>query len=198
MVNQETIDLIKSFEQFKAKTYVDPVGVLTIGYGTTAMAGIGVVPKMGMVISKADAERYLALTIEKFGNEIKRGIKAPINENEFGAFVSLAYNIGPPNFLGSTALRKFNAGDKSGSANAILFWNKGTIKGKKVVLNGLVRRRGDERALFLKPVGAAADPIETTPKNDDAVLTTEVGKEVGSVFDQVIAAIKAIFAWLAR
>ena len=64
---------------------------------------------------------------------------------------SLAYNIGPGAFAKSSALRKFNAGDKAGAANAILLCNKAGGK----VLGGLVRRREAERALFLSPVGKA-------------------------------------------
>ena len=48
---KEVVDLIKVSEGFEAKAYIDPVGIWTIGYGTTANAGVGVVPKAGMVIT---------------------------------------------------------------------------------------------------------------------------------------------------
>lgn len=146
-INKATIDLIKEFEGFRSQAYRDPVGIWTIGYGTTGMAGVGISPKAGMSITQDDAERYLALTVEKFAAQIEDAITAPINENQFGAFVSLAYNIGPAAFKKSTALRKFNAGDIQGAADAILLWNKAGGK----VLNGLVRRRNAERKLFLTP-----------------------------------------------
>lgn len=147
-INQDTLDLIKEFEGFRAKAYKCPAGVWTIGYGTTAAANVGIDPVPGMVITEDEAEAYLEATLEKFGHQIKPHIKAPINNNEYGAFLSLAYNIGPGAFNGSTALRKFNAGDKPGAAKALLMWNKAGGR----VLKGLVRRREAEKKLFLKPM----------------------------------------------
>jgi lysozyme len=145
MINQAGIDLIKKWEGFKADAYRDAVGIWTIGYGTTAMAGVGIDPKPGMRITEAQAEEYLRRGVEKFAREIRPHITAPINENEFAAFVSLAYNIGPGAFRKSSALRHFNQGNKAKAADAILLWNKAGGK----VLRGLVNRRQDERALFL-------------------------------------------------
>jgi hypothetical protein len=71
-----------------------------------------------------------------------------MNNNEYGAFLSLAYNIGPGAFKKSSALRLFNAGDKAGAAKALLMWNKAGGK----VLAGLTRRREAEKKLFLTPV----------------------------------------------
>jgi len=160
VINKATIDLVKAFEGLRLKAYKDAVGVLTIGYGTTAAAGVGITPKLGMVITEAEAEMYLTRGLEKFAAKIRPKITAPINENEFGAFLSLAYNIGPGAFANSSALRKFNTGDKAGAANAILLWNKAGGK----VLKGLVRRREAERALFLTPVGGRVKqtPISVT------------------------------------
>jgi lysozyme len=59
--------------------------------------------------------------------------------------LSLAYNIGPGAFSGSSVLKRFNQGDMQGAADAFLMWNKGGGK----VLKGLTRRREAERELFL-------------------------------------------------
>jgi len=144
-INAAGLALIKSFEAFRADAYLDPVGVPTIGYGTTSNAGIGVTVRLGMRITEAQAQAYLAAALDKFAAHIGPKITAPINENEWAAFLSLAYNIGPGAFGKSSALRKFNEGDKEGAANAILLWNKAGGK----VLKGLIRRREAERALFL-------------------------------------------------
>jgi lysozyme len=147
-INQDTLDLIKEFEGFRAKAYKCPAGVWTIGYGTTAMAGVGIDPKPGMTVTEEEAEDLLEKTLEKFGEQIRPAITAPINNNEYGAFLSLAYNIGTGAFRKSSALRLFNAGDKAGAAKAILMWNKAGGK----VLAGLTRRREAEKKLFLTPV----------------------------------------------
>lgn len=148
MINQAGLDLIKEFEGFRPETYDDGAGVLTIGYGTTARAGVGIDPQPGMVITQAEAEWYLEKALMAFADKILPAITAPINENEWAAFLSLAYNIGPSAFKRSSALRHFNNGDKFMAAKSILLWNKAGGK----VMRGLERRREAERKLFLTPV----------------------------------------------
>ena len=89
----------------------------------------------------------------------------PLHQHEYDAFLSLAYNIGPGAFAKSSALRKFNEGDKRGAADAILLWNKAGGR----VLAGLTRRREAERALFLSQV-ADQNPIKSLPQNPLAAL----------------------------
>ena len=117
-INKASLDLIKESEGLRLTAYKDSVGVWTIGYGTTARAGVGIAPVAGMTITEADAERYLHKALDKFAAHVDPKITAPINDNQRGAFLSLAYNIGPGAFAQSTALRKFNAGDTRGPAEA--------------------------------------------------------------------------------
>lgn len=160
-INAAGLALVKEFEGFRAKAYQDPVGVWTIGYGTTAAAGVGIAPKAGMTITEAQAEGYLQAALDKFAAQIVPLIKRTSSDNEFSAFLSLAYNIGPGAFGKSSALRKFNEGDTEGAANAILLWNKAGGK----VLPGLKRRREAERALFLTPqVNAPVIPPSHAPR----------------------------------
>ena len=170
MINQATVDLVKEFEGCKLKAYKCPAGVWTIGYGTTARAGVGIEPAAGMEITEAEAEYYLQKSLEKFSTEIAGAITKPINENEFGAFVSLAYNIGSGAFKRSSALRHFNAGDKAKAANALLLWNKAGGK----VLAGLVRRREAERKLFLSPVSVDAPAADIKPDRKSLSQSTTV------------------------
>ena len=164
-INQAGLALIKEFEGFRANAYLDPVGIWTIGYGTTSAAGVGITVKPGMRITEAKAASYLSAAINKFAAQIDPLITQPITENERAAFLSLAYNIGPGAFAKSSALRKFNEGDKRGAADAILLWNKAGGR----VLAGLTRRREAERALFLSQV-ADQNPIKSLPQNPLAAL----------------------------
>ena len=195
-INKATVDLVKEFEGFEAKAYKCPAGVWTIGYGTTAAAGVGIVPEAGMVIGKTEAEGYLHAALEKFSQQIAPAIKAPINENEFGAFVSLAYNIGAGAFKKSSALRHFNAGDKGKAADALTMWNK--VGGK--VLAGLVRRRTAERALFLTQVGEMlpkqAKDTNITPDapRESAVQSTTVQASAVQIVSGAGAGIAAVGA----
>ena len=162
-INQATLDLVKRWEGFKPEAYICPAGKWTIGWGITAEAGIGVTPVRGMRVTREEAERHLKLALDKFGAEIRPAITAPINENEFGAFLSLAFNIGSPKFRSSSALRHFNAGDKTKAAAAIKLWNKAKNPktGKLETLQGLVNRREDEVKLFWTPVDSR--PVTTNP-----------------------------------
>lgn len=183
-VNSATLALIKEFEGCKLTAYKDAVGIWTIGHGTTAAAGLGITPKAGMTISQDEADRLLLAGLDKFGASIRPAITAPINENEWGAFLSLAYNIGPSAFKKSSALRKFNAGDKAGAASAIMLWNKAGGK----VLKGLVRRREAERALFLSHV---AEP----PKSEHVapVVSAKPQKSNTSLLALILRALAALF-----
>jgi len=158
-INKATIDLVKAFEGCKLTAYRDPVGIWTIGYGTTARAGLGIIPTGGMTITQAEADQLLADGLNKFADQIRPMITAGINDNQFGACVSLAYNIGAHGFSTSSALKHINAGDYSKAADAILLWNKAGGK----VLKGLVRRREAERKLFLTPV------FEQAPEFDERI-----------------------------
>ena len=144
-VNQATVDLIKQSEGLRLKAYQDSVGVWTIGYGTTAAADVGINPHAGQTITELEAEHYLKLGLGKFAAHIAPLFTVPTTDNEFGACLSLAYNIGPGAFAKSSVLRKHNAGDKHGAAAAFSMWNKAGGK----VLQGLVTRRLAEAHLYL-------------------------------------------------
>jgi lysozyme len=171
-INPATIQLIKEFEGFRAETYLDSVKVPTIGYGTTASAGVGIVPKPGMKISEAQATEYLIAALNKFAGQIAPLLKREPTENQYGAMMSLAYNIGPTGFARSSVLRRFNEGNIPAAADAFLLWNKAGGR----VLKGLVRRREAERALFLtadgrKPSAATPEP----PKPDTPASGSPAG-----------------------
>jgi len=101
-----------------------------------------------MVITRAEAESLLRKDLSRFEAAVARA--APnATDNQFAAFVSLAFNIGISAFVRSTALRRHLAGDHQGAAAGIKLWNKGTVRGKRVVLRGLVTRRAREAALYL-------------------------------------------------
>lgn len=148
MINREALNLIKSFEGKMLKAYKDPIGIWTIGYGHTAAAGPPS-PKAGMVITSAQAEALLVKDLGKYEAAVRKAVKVPMTDNQYGALVSLCYNIGPGNFAKSTLVRKLNAGDVNGAAAQFDVWvNAG---GKR--LAGLVRRRNAEQALFRKGSG---------------------------------------------
>jgi hypothetical protein len=68
----------------------------------------------------------------------------PLTQNEYDALVSFTYNAGGGNLAKSTLLRKLNAGDYDGAAAEFDKW----VSSKGQRLNGLIRRRNAEEALF--------------------------------------------------
>jgi lysozyme len=160
-VNKATFDLIKEWEGCKLTAYQDGGGVWTIGYGTTAAAGLGIDPAKGMTITQDRAEELLWRGVNKFAAKVDQLITAKVNQNERGACVSLSYNIGPDAFAKSTVLRELNAGNKDKAAAAFRRWNKDNGK----VVPGLINRRNAEITLFLTPVTADMH-IVAAPKDD--------------------------------
>lgn len=141
-ISSNSISLIKSFEKLELKAYPDP-GTggkpWTVGWGHTK----GVKP--GDQITQSQAEAFLADDLAVSESAVNSAIKLPMTQSQFDAMVSLAFNIGGANFASSTLVKKFNAGDVSGSADEFPRWNRANGK----VMNGLTRRRTAERELFL-------------------------------------------------
>ena len=172
-LNKASVDLIKEFEGWRSQAYKDSVGVWTIGYGHTSMAGSPTVSS-GMVISLETGEEILRRDLQKFQSSVEKYVKVDLNDNQYGALVSFTYNLGERNFSKSTLLKKVNAQDWSGAANEFRKWNKAGGK----VLKGLVRRRDAERLLFLTPAGTDK-PVESIKEVPTTALPEK--KEVPSV-----------------
>lgn len=150
-VQQNGVDLIKSFEGLVLKAYVDPATggePITIGYGTTIYPD-GKKVRMGDVCTKEQAETYLRNDINKFAARVALVVKSDINDNQFGALTSFAYNVGLGNLNASTLLRKVNANPSDASiANEFAKWNKAAGK----VMAGLTRRRQAESKLYFTKI----------------------------------------------
>lgn len=141
-VNRATLDLIESFESCSLAAYQDIAGVWTIGWGHTR----GVYPGMTMTLDQADETLLLDIGAAEV---VVQSRDLVCTENEYGAMVSLCFNIGAGNFIGSTVLRDHEAGNKAAAANAFLLWDKAHVDGQLVVVAGLLRRRKAERGLYL-------------------------------------------------
>ena len=140
MINSEAVSIIKTFEGCNLKAYLCPAKIPTIGYGHT----VGV--KLGDTITQQQAYELLAKDLEKFERGVDKILRVQVNENQRGALVSFAFNIGLTALGNSTLMQKLNNSDFNGAANEFLRWNKAGGK----VLSGLSRRREAERNLFLK------------------------------------------------
>ncbi|URY12648.1 lysin [Shigella phage ESh21] len=149
-LSPQGLEAIKFFEGLRLEAYKDSAGIPTIGYGTIRINGQPV--KMGMKINEAQANSYLLADVEKFVVAVNKAISAPTTQNEFDALVIETYNIGIGAMKESTFMRRHNAGNKVGCAEAMQWWNKVTINGKKVASKGLTNRRRMEAKIYLDAV----------------------------------------------
>ena len=145
-ISSRGLDLIKEFEGLSLKPYLDVVNVPTIGWGNTYYPDGKKVTLNDKPIDELKANELLEYIANKdFGSFVSKVVKVPLNQNQFDALVSFAYNVGNGSLQNSTLLKKLNSGDYQGASNEFLKWNKSGGK----VLNGLTKRREKERALFL-------------------------------------------------
>ena len=139
-ISQEGIDLIKSFEGFRAQAYrpVITEKYLTIGYGH-----YGPDVRMGQTITREQAEVLLRKDIEKFERNVNKwDYTYDFNQSEFDSMVSFAFNIGSIDQLTAQGKRS-----RQEIADKMLLYVHGA---GGIKLQGLVKRRQMERELFMK------------------------------------------------
>ena len=168
-IGQAGLALIKQYEGCRLAAYRCAAGVWTIGYGHTA----GV--HSGMTITQAQADAYLQQDIAKFAGYVNNPAYVPItanlNQNQFDALVSFAFNLGAGN------LRKLCKG-RTAAQIALAMTQYRKANGK--VLAGLRRRRAAEQALFNKPVSAAT-PAQNQNTEDYNMKTIKKGSKGNAV-----------------
>ena len=136
------LSLIVQFEGFRPDAYLDPVGVVTIGFGF--IRGV----KMGDKMTLSEARDRLKREIVEYEQGVLAACTRKPNQNQFDAFVCFAFNVGVAGFKKSSVLKAHNRGDYQAAARAFGLWNKAGGK----VFTGLTRRRAAEAALYLEPV----------------------------------------------
>ena len=135
------VELIKSFEGLRLDKYQDAIGKWTIGYGHLILPNENF-PRPLML---QEAEDLLRADLGMTERGIRQMVKVDLNQNQFDALVSFAFNLGPANLKSSTLLRKVNSGDFNGAAEEFPKWNHAGGQ----VLAGLTARRNAEKNLFL-------------------------------------------------
>lgn len=151
------IQLIKSFEGCHNQPYKCPAALWTIGFGrvlypdqarlkTDERASYPLRSEHNRLWNADEIDTLLEADLLRFSDGVLRLCPAAVdNQCHLDAMVSFAFNVGLGNLQSSTLRMKYNRGDYAGAADEFLKWTKAGGK----VLNGLVRRREAERALFL-------------------------------------------------
>ncbi len=174
-ISKRGLDFIKGFESFVAYPYDDllaPVkgkyrewtgsplkGTATIGYGHTNAAkhSLRVVP--GISITEEEASEILDVDLDECEGDVNRLVKVPLSQGQFDALVSFTFNCGTGNL--KKLIAPLNRGDYDGTRAKFALYTRS--KGK--VLNGLVRRRTGEVALWDADYDYAAKNLPAAPSN---------------------------------
>ena len=137
--------LIQGFEGLSLVPYLCKAKVATIGWGATFYPSGIKVTMQDKPISLATASWMFRTIADRFAVDVDKLIKANINQNQFNAIASLAYNIGIAGLAKSTLLKKVNINPSDPTISAeFAKWNK--VSGK--VVNGLTKRRAVEAKLY--------------------------------------------------
>jgi GH24 family phage-related lysozyme (muramidase) len=133
---------VQGFERLRLVGYLPtPDDKPTIGWGHT-----GPEVYVGLVWTRAQADAAWDADVAYFVTWLNKQLYGiPTTQGQFDALFSLVYNIGVANLRTSTLLRKHKLGDHAGAAAEFEKWDHQNHK----VLNGLLKRRLAERALYL-------------------------------------------------
>ena len=124
-LNEAGLKALHEREGLKLKPYLDTQGVPTIAMGNTYYLDGTPVKMTDPALSKMHAEKLANLTAMDFAKKVDSLVKSKVNQNQFNALVSLAYNIGINGFANSTVLRKVNINPNDPKIkDAFMMWTK--------------------------------------------------------------------------
>ena len=187
-VPDQAVDLIKAFEGIpdgdpstvNIDAYLCPADVWTIGWGHALTEGGAQLKGSANRararalypggITRAQAETLLRADLIPRAAAVAQGARVALTDGQFGALISLLFNIGQGNLAASTLLRRLNLGDYAAAAEQFLVWDKARVNGVLSSLPGLLRRRKAERAMFLGDDWRAAAGLGLATRGRTAVL----------------------------
>ena len=154
------IKTIKHHEGVKTRPYQCPALIWSVGVGHvidpshTAVKyeerkSLPIPAGWDRVLSMGEVDSILAQDLGRFERGVLRLCPAAIDrQGVFDSLVSFSFNVGLGNLQRSGLRMKTNRGDFDEAADEFLKWTKAAGK----VLPGLVKRRKDERAMYLSGV----------------------------------------------
>jgi lysozyme len=149
--------MIKHHEGVKTRPYRCPALLWTVGVGHVIdpshatvkyeeRRNLPIPEGWDRVLSMGEVDAILAQDLGRFERGVARLCPAALgHQGRFDALVSFAFNVGLGNLQRSGLRMKTNRGEFEDAAEEFLKWTKAGGR----VLPGLVKRRNDERALYL-------------------------------------------------
>ena len=147
--------MIKHHEGVRFKPYRCPARLWTVGVGHVLYPDQGrlpldqrdafpLAPGDSRTFSKDEVDGLLSADLQRFEVGVARLFPLVLTQNQNDALVSFAFNLGLGGLQRSTLRQKVLRGEVE-AADEFLKFTRGGGK----ILPGLVKRRNDERALFL-------------------------------------------------
>ncbi len=146
------VALIKDGEGFRAAPTQLPDGDWVVGYGHVRTG------EAGEAVSESEAEALLKADLVQFERLVNAHVTARLTQSQFDALVSFAFSIGPDAFASSQVLRRVNNAEHVAAACAMDAWRKADVDGALEIVDALVRRRAEEKALYLKDAALPTAP----------------------------------------
>ena len=103
--SRQGIDLLIAREGLRRDAYLDSVGVPTIGVGHT-----GPEVRLGLRWPVERCREVFARDLERFERAVCESVTVGLEQHQFDALVSFAFNVGEAAFRASTLVRKINLG----------------------------------------------------------------------------------------
>lgn len=159
-VSAAAIQMIKHHEGVRTKPYRCPALLWTVGVGHVIDPKHATIPfnerkdlpipaGWDRVLTMGEVDTILAQDLGRFERGVFRLCpSAAGRQGVFDALVSFSFNVGLGNLQRSSLRMKTNRGEFEDAADEFLKWTKAGGR----VLPGLVKRRNDERALYLSGV----------------------------------------------
>jgi lysozyme len=156
-ISATALKMIKHHEGVRSKPYLCPAKLWTIGVGHVLypeQAKLPVIDRLQFALktedhrvwTSAEVDDLLAKDLARFERGVARYCPTALgNQGQFDALVSFAFNVGLGNLQRSGLRMKHNRGEYEEASNEFMKWTKGGGR----VLPGLVKRRADERSLYL-------------------------------------------------
>jgi len=146
-IDADGVKLITQWEGLKLKPYLCSAGVPTIGYGSTRYENGTKVKLTDASITKERAIELFKNTISSYERDVDAFCRDDINQNQFNALVSFAYNLGSNALKKSSLLKKVN--ENPNNPQIASEFRKWVYAGGKII-SGLVNRRNAEIEIYFK------------------------------------------------
>ena len=155
-VSDRCKEMIKHHEGVRYKPYRCPAKLWTVGVGHVLYPDQGrlpldqrdafpLAPEDNRAFSKAEVDGTLSTDLIRFETGVARLFPMVLTAGQNDALVSFSFNLGLGGVQRSTLRSKMLRGETQEAADEFLKFTRGGGK----ILPGLVKRRNDERALFL-------------------------------------------------